>query len=162
MFYKASLKVSLYSEFKTLSKSDKTSISQIIEKLKSDLKENDFHGSYFDRGAETEARICDERWVYCIYIVMSRVIIIFYPDYLAESSAAKADTTRFVVSTSITPSTPTRATRPGSSSPRGTSTTSWRDPGLWFLLWSRLFREEGELRKSTGNISTACCSAESI
>ena len=61
MFYETFLKVSLYSEFKTLSKSDKTSISQIIEKLKSDLKENDFHGSYFDRGAERKSRICDER-----------------------------------------------------------------------------------------------------
>ena len=48
----------LYSEFKTLNKTDKSSISKIMDKLKSDLKQNDFHGSYFDRGAEREARIC--------------------------------------------------------------------------------------------------------
>ena len=51
----------LYSEFKTLNKTDKSSISKIMDKLKSDLKQNDFHGSYFDRGAERDARICDER-----------------------------------------------------------------------------------------------------
>ena len=46
-----------------MSKLDKSSISKIIAKLKSDLKQNDFHGSYFDRGAERKARICDERYV---------------------------------------------------------------------------------------------------
>ena len=60
--YETSLTVPLYSEFKKLSSRDKSSISEILDKLKSDLKQNDFHGSYFDRGAEREARICDERW----------------------------------------------------------------------------------------------------
>ena len=63
MFYETSLTVPLYSEFKKLSKSEKVSVSEILDKLKSDLKQNDFHGSYFDRGAERDARICDERLV---------------------------------------------------------------------------------------------------
>ena len=49
------------SEFKTLNKSEKSSVLKVLETLKSDLKQNDFHGSYFDRSAEREERICDGR-----------------------------------------------------------------------------------------------------
>ena len=60
-FFWNNIKKFLYSEFKTLTKSDKSSVSKILESLKCDLKQNNFHGSYFDRSAESEDRICDRR-----------------------------------------------------------------------------------------------------
>jgi len=52
------------SEFKSLTKSEKSSVAKMMETLKCDLKQNDFHGSYFDRGAEAALRICNDRGLF--------------------------------------------------------------------------------------------------
>ena len=45
----------------SLAKCHKTEILHIIDEFKTWLKDNRYHGEYFDRSSDSSARICDSR-----------------------------------------------------------------------------------------------------
>ena len=124
---------------------------EVIREFKTRLRKNKFHGGYFDRGTDEATRICDESGETTWKVP---------PDHHSQGiSSARGSTASPAAPTPrTTPSTPTRAPRPGSSSPRGTSTTWWSAAGRSCRRWPPPSRARRQGAASTSTTSTASSS----